>query len=163
VIALSTSSDRRRAHRTVAACLANHPERQAWHLAAAATGPDEQAAALLEQVAHRLARRGDATGTGTALLRAADLSTDGPARSRRLVSAAQAGVTMSREQPGGTAQSLAAARGPDARPGESLQAAITTAYLLLNADGNIKTAYQLLTGTIAAKPEIFEADDDIVI
>jgi DNA-binding CsgD family transcriptional regulator len=162
VIALSTSGDRRRAHRTLAAHLADQPERQAWHLAAAATGPDEQAAVLLEQVAHRLTRRGDATGTVTALLRAADLSPDGTARSRRLVAAAHAGVTMSRE-PGSATQLLAAARGLDAQPGESLQAAITTAYLLLNADGDIETAYQLLTSAIAAKPGPPEVGDDTVV
>src|SRR6185437_6132501 len=153
VIELSTGSDRHRAHRTLAAHLANHPERQAWHLAAAATAPDEQVAALLDQVAHRLARRGDATGTVTALLRAADLSSDRAARSRRLVAAAHAGLTMSRE-PGSAAQLLAAARGPDARPDESLQAAITTAYLLLNADGDIETAFQLVTSAIGPSQDL---------
>jgi DNA-binding CsgD family transcriptional regulator len=162
VIELSTSGDRHRAHRTLAACLADHPERQAWHLAAAATGPDEHSAVLLEQAAHRMARRGDATGTVTALLRAADLSPDGPARARRLVAAAHAGVTMSRELDSAT-QLLAAARGPDAQPGESLQAAITTAYLLLNADGDIETAYQLLTSALAAKQGPLEVDDVSVI
>ena len=78
IVELSASADRRRAHRALAGHLADQPELRAWHLAAAAAGPDEEAAALLEQVAYQLMRRGDATGAVTALLRAADLSPDGP-------------------------------------------------------------------------------------
>ena len=111
IVELSTSGDRRQAHRLLAAQLASQPERQAWHLAAAATGPDENAAVLLERVAQRLARRGDATATVTALLRAADLSPDGPARVRRLVAAAHAGAIMARD-PG----SAIAGRCPQPRP-----------------------------------------------
>ena len=97
VVELSTSSERRRAHRALAAQLADQPDRRAWHLAAAAAGPDEEAAGRLEQVAHRFMRRGDATGAVTALLRAADLSSAGPGRSRRLAEAAHVGATMTGE------------------------------------------------------------------
>ena len=161
-IELSTSSDRRRAHRMLAARLAEQPERQAWHLAAAATGPDENAADLLERVAQRLARRGDATATVTALLRAAELSPDGPARVRRLVAAAHAGAIMVRD-PASAPQLLAAARSPDLQRGESLQAAMTTAYVLLNADGDIETAYRLLTNAIGTEAGLHDASDDIVV
>lgn len=81
----------------LAAKLTNQPDRQAWHLAAAATGIDEEAAGLLEQLAHRLMRRGDATGAVTALLRAASLSPDGPTRGRRLAAAASVGATLTLE------------------------------------------------------------------
>jgi DNA-binding CsgD family transcriptional regulator len=162
IVELSTSGDRRQAHRLLAAQLASQPERQAWHLAAAATGPDENAAVLLERVAQRLARRGDATATVTALLRAADLSPDGPARVRRLVAAAHAGAIMARD-PGSAARLLAAARSPDLQRGESLQAAVTTAYILLNADGDIKTAYRLVTSAIGAQARLYDASDDIVV
>ena len=162
VIELSTSSDRRRAHRTLAAHLADQPERQAWHLAAGTIGPDEKAAALLEQVAHRLVRRGDATGTVAALLRAAELSPDGPGRNRRLAAAARAGATMTREF-SSVSELLAAARDPDPQPGESLRAAVTTAYMLLNADGDIKTAYQLLISAIGTEAGPDDVSEDIVI
>jgi hypothetical protein len=162
VIELSTSRDRRRAHQALAAQLADQPERQAWHLAAAATGPDEHAADLLEQVASRLMRRGDATGAVTALLRAADLSPDDPSRNRRLAAAAYAGATMTREF-SSVSRSLAAARGPDPQPGESLRAAVTTAYMLLNTDGDIKTAYQLLISAIGTEAGADDASEDIVI
>jgi DNA-binding CsgD family transcriptional regulator len=162
VIELSTSRDRRRAHRALAARLTGQPERQAWHLAAAATGPDEKTAAQLEQVAHQLMRRGDATGTVAALLRAADLSPDGPSRSRRLAAAAHAGATMTREF-SSVSQSLAEASGPDPQPGESLPAAVTTAYMLLNADGDIETAYQLLASAIGTEAGPDDVGEDIVI
>jgi len=161
VIELSTSSDRRRAHRTLAAQLADQPERQAWQLAAGTTGPDEKAAVLLEQVAHRLMRRGDGTGTVTALLRAAELSSDGPSRNRRLAAAARTGATMTREF--SSVSQLLAALGPDPQPGESLQAAVTTAYMLLNADGDIKTAYQLLISAIGTAAGPDDASEDTVI
>ena len=44
IVELSTSGDRRRAHRALAAQLADQPERRAWHLGEAAVEPDEQVA-----------------------------------------------------------------------------------------------------------------------
>ena len=44
------------------------------HLAEASTGPDEQVAALLQDVAHANLFRGDSVGAIAELLRAADLS-----------------------------------------------------------------------------------------
>jgi DNA-binding CsgD family transcriptional regulator len=147
IIELSTSGDRRRAHRLLAAQLTSQPERQAWHLAAAATGPDERAAGLLEDVARRLTRRGDATGAVTALLRAADLSPDGPSRSWRLAAAVQAGATMTGEFRH-LSKVLADARSVNPQLEGSLPAAMAAASLLLNADGDIDTAYRLLVGAI---------------
>jgi DNA-binding CsgD family transcriptional regulator len=162
IVELSTSGERRRAHRLLAAELTGEPERRAWHLAAAATGPDEETASLLEQVAHRLERRGDATGAVTALLRAADLSSDGPSRSLRLASAAHAGATMT----GGfrnPAQVLAAARSADPEQAGSLPAAIAAVRLLLNADGDIDTAYRLLVRAIETDAAAHDAGDVIMI
>ena len=161
IVELSTSGDRRQAHRALADQLAGQPELQAWHLAAAAAGPDEEAAGLLEQVADQLMRRGDATGAVTALLRAADLSTDGPSRSRRLTAAAYAGATVTLEA-GGVSRLLAAARRADPEPGGSLPAAMTAAHLLLNTDGDIDTVYRLLTDAIDAVAEPRQADDNII-
>jgi hypothetical protein len=59
VVELSTNDQRRSAHRALAAAWENVPERLAWHLAQAADPPDEKAAALLEQVAATISRRGD--------------------------------------------------------------------------------------------------------
>ena len=162
VVELSASADRRRAHRALAGHLADQPELRAWHLAAAAAGPDEEAAALLEQVAYQLVRRGDATGAVTALLRAADLSPDGTSRSRRLTAAAYVGATVTLEV-GGVSRLLAAARRADPQLGGSLPAAMTAAHLLLNADGEIDTVHRLLAGAIDAEAGPHQADDGIII
>jgi len=162
IVELSASGDRRRAHRALADHLADQPELRAWHLAAAAAGPDEEAAGLLEQVADQLMRRGDATGAVTALLRAADLSPDGPDRSRRLTEAAYAGATMTLEV-SRVPRLLAAARRADPEPGGSLPAAMTAAHLLLNTDGEIDTAHRLLADAIDAAAEPRQAAEHMIV
>ena len=75
-------ASRRRAHRS----LAEHTDEdaRAWHLAAAAVGPDEEAAAALEGAGHRAAARGAHAAASEALERSAMLSAGGEARSRRI-------------------------------------------------------------------------------
>ena len=97
IVELSTSGDRRRAHRALAAQLADQPERRAWHLGEAAVEPDEQVAGLLEETAQRILRRADAVGAVSALLRAAELSPARADRSRRLAQAASVGASVSLE------------------------------------------------------------------
>jgi DNA-binding CsgD family transcriptional regulator len=83
--------ERLAAHRALAA--AADPERdadhRAWHLAAAATGPDEAVAGALERTADRARERSGHTAAAAAFDRAARLSTDPPARLRRLLLAAE--------------------------------------------------------------------------
>jgi DNA-binding CsgD family transcriptional regulator len=84
------AADRRDVHAALAAVLREDDDRRAWHLAAAAIGPDEGVAAALEQVGGRaVARRAYAAGSG-ALERAARLSPEPEAASRRLLLAGQA-------------------------------------------------------------------------
>src|SRR5215470_1202462 len=81
------AADRRAAHAALAAVLREDDDRRAWHLAAAAIGPDEDAAAALERAGARaVARRAYAAGSG-ALERAARLSPEPGAASRRLLMA----------------------------------------------------------------------------
>jgi DNA-binding CsgD family transcriptional regulator len=76
------------AHREVAAALDGQPDRQAWHLAAAALNPDEHVASMLAATASQVQRRCGASAAARALERAAELSSDQDVRAQRLVSAA---------------------------------------------------------------------------
>ncbi|WP_433213351.1 AAA family ATPase [Dactylosporangium sp. CS-047395] len=85
----ATFDRRLAAHRSLAAAV-DDPDRRAWHLAAAATGPDEEAAVALEQAAERARGRTGYAATAAALQRAADLTAASPKRLARLVAAAEA-------------------------------------------------------------------------
>jgi DNA-binding CsgD family transcriptional regulator len=89
VYATAASADRAAAHRTLAAALTDEvdADRRAWHLAAAAEGPDETIAALLEQTAERAIARGGRAAAARGLERAAHLSPGRADRARRLVAA----------------------------------------------------------------------------
>ena len=90
VYAGARAAERRAAHAALAAVLHEDDDRRAWHLAAATIRPDDQVAAALERVGGRaVARRAYAAGAG-ALERAARLSPDPEAASRRLIAAGQA-------------------------------------------------------------------------
>ncbi len=85
-------ADQRAAHRALAGALTGEADRdrRAWHLAAAAIEPDEELAALLEETADRATARGGHAAAARALERAARLSREGDAVSRRLSRAARA-------------------------------------------------------------------------
>jgi hypothetical protein len=81
-------------HRALAAALGSpeHADRRAWHLAAAATGADEEAAAALERTAARARDRSGHEAAAAAYERAARLSVEPTARARREALAAQAAL-----------------------------------------------------------------------
>ena len=110
----ATGAQRRTAHRALADALAGFgdSDREAWHRAAAADGPDPEVMSALERVASRAERRGGYAAAMTAYERAAALSVEAPQRaaltfaaarsawacgqasaSRELLSAARAGAT----------------------------------------------------------------------
>lgn len=156
---MSTAVERRRAHRTLARALADRPDRQAWHLAEATVAPDEQVAVLLERTAQASLRRGDAPGAVRALTRAAELSPRRPDRGRRLVEAACIGAEAT-GQLTSEAELLADARQAGPQSTRSLQAAITVAHLLLNAECDIDSAHRLLVGAILAYRDHYDAGDE---
>jgi DNA-binding CsgD family transcriptional regulator len=85
-------SERRSAHRALAEVMTGQDvaDRRAWHLAAAALAPDEEAAAALEQAADVARGRAGVIAESRALERSAGLTEDGETRARRLLRAATA-------------------------------------------------------------------------
>jgi DNA-binding CsgD family transcriptional regulator len=79
-------------HAALAAANADDVDRRAWHLALAATGADERVAADLERAADRAQARGGHGAAAATYERAAALSPEPAAATRRLVLAAEAGV-----------------------------------------------------------------------
>jgi len=92
---------RRRAHAALAQVLGEQPERRAWHLAAAAPGPDETIAAELERAAVSAARRGAGTTSVAAWAQAAILTPQEGRRGQRLLRAAELSLELGRAEQAG--------------------------------------------------------------
>lgn len=159
VVEHSTSDERIAAHRLLAEGLLDQPERRAWHLAEAAVEPDEDIASQLEDVAHRILKRGDSTAAIRSLTRAAQLSPTSEGQARRLAEAAYLGADVTGELTTAS-RLLADVMKLSASVNVSLHAAAAAAYTLLNADGDVDAAFQLLLGAIEAGNHGWEASDD---
>jgi DNA-binding CsgD family transcriptional regulator len=157
VVERSTHAERRSAHQRLAELFADQPERRGHHLAEAADAPDEEIAAAIEEAARRTLERGDVVGAISKLLRAADLSPNRADRSRRLADTAFTGARLAGDLERASAL-LRDAHQRDPTLGETLHAAVATAYLLLNSDGNADTAAHLLLGAVDAA--LAEPDPD---
>ncbi|MEV6507551.1 AAA family ATPase [Streptomyces sp. NPDC051642] len=151
IVHLACPGERRRAHLALAAALTDVPERRAWHLAEAVTGPDETLARALDDAALSAWRRGEpgisdrrrgtASDAVAALVRAGELSPRPGDRSRRLVEAAYFATFTGRL--GDVPRLLAdGGRAADRPTGLAFAA---TAQLLTHDEGDIDAAHRLLT------------------
>ncbi len=87
----AAEEERARVHRALADATDQDldPDRRSWHLAQAATGPDDEIAAELEQSAGRAQTRGGYAAAAAFLERSTALTPDPTARARRGLAAAQ--------------------------------------------------------------------------
>jgi DNA-binding CsgD family transcriptional regulator len=160
VVQGAAEAERRGVHRLLAEAHAGHAGRHAWHLAEAATDPDEQVAALLHASAHVNLQRGDAVHAISELLRAAELSPAAAGRSTRMAEAAYLGTVVTGDLHNAphlieTARRLA--------PGPSLSVALATANHLINNGGDIEAAHHQLATAVRAAPDPADATDKTLI
>jgi hypothetical protein len=161
-VEVSTAGERRRAHRALAAVLADQPERRALHLGEACVEPDQEVAGLLEEAARRILQRGDYSGAVAMLTRAADLSPAAAERSRRLAAAAYIGAEAIGEMRS-TAHLLEGIRQAGPEASDPLHYAPAAMFVILNGDGHLDTAHRLLVGAIEGGAHGYDAGDQALI
>ena len=108
-------AERRRVHAALAALIDGdrEPDRQVWHRAAAAAGPDEEIALELERSRVRRRERGRYAEEAAQLTRAAELTPDPTHQAHRLLAAAQAHLVAGATH---AAEALLAGRAAARRP-----------------------------------------------
>jgi DNA-binding CsgD family transcriptional regulator len=148
----ATFTARTAAHRALARALEgdDHAARRAWHLAATATGPDEDIARDLGRSAETAQQRGGHAVAAGAFERAAELSVAGPDRARFLVAAARAAFQAGQADRAATLAELA-------HPVVSDAVAASEVAVLRGriefARGSAVTAHGLLMGAAGAIAE----------
>ncbi|WP_426516705.1 helix-turn-helix transcriptional regulator [Diaminobutyricibacter sp. McL0618] len=159
VVELSTDAERRWAHGRLAERHADDSRRRAWHLAEAATGPDESIAQLLEDAAFTTKDRGDPVGAIGLLIRAAELSPGTADNVRRAMVATYLGADITGDL---TDPQLVAA---GTIPGESrsVAAAVAAAAYMVNGGGDVDTIHRLLLGALRSVAAPVDAWDRLLI
>ncbi|MDI5978262.1 helix-turn-helix transcriptional regulator [Amycolatopsis magusensis] len=129
------------------------PDLRAWHLAAAATGPDEGVAAELERAAGRAITRGGHAAAATMYERAARLSQQPEESARRLLLACEAATRAGRLD---WANSLAETLPPDLAPDLRVRLIQVRASADF-AKGDLHHAHRLLVDGAALADDPVEA------
>jgi DNA-binding CsgD family transcriptional regulator/tetratricopeptide (TPR) repeat protein len=143
--------ERRDAHRDLAALYENLLVRRASHLAAAATGPDQDVADLLDQAAQLSLRRGGLPAAISWLRQAAELSTDPHRRSELLAEAVFVATRAGRID---EAKDLLGDVEADAT--ESALAALADCYRAVHADGETISTHRRLLDALTKADELDE-------
>jgi len=151
VIHQAGAAERRAAHAHLAGLYGDVLPRRATHLSAAATGPDQSVADLLEQAARLSIRRGCASVAVDWLRRAAELSTSPP---RGAALRAEAAFVASQASRFDDAQQLA-----ENTADESASSVLTAAYLALYRDGEVTDTHGRIMSVLAGADGL---DDDLV-
>jgi DNA-binding CsgD family transcriptional regulator len=137
-------SFRQHAHRALAAACerAGHADRRAWHLAAAALGPDADVADALAETADRAAGRSGYAAAATALERSAALTADAGLRGQRLVDAAESAWLAG--QVARSAADLDRAAGLQVKEPELAAQIARVRGVLAWRTGNVRQAFRIL-------------------
>ncbi|MGP4045929.1 helix-turn-helix transcriptional regulator [Streptomyces sp. 2A115] len=144
VVRSATPNQRRAAHHALARTHQEDLDRRAAHLAAATVDPDEEVAGVLEAAAESATRRGSALTAVTWLTRAAELSDNHADRSRRLDDAAFVAGHAARF--GQARRLVQAGLAPGA--GQSPAAVLTSGYLALYQEGEVRSTHRRITAAI---------------
>ncbi|MBL1079433.1 AAA family ATPase [Nocardia sp. 2] len=156
VLETADPAERRAVHATLAQVLAEtDPDRSAWHLAEAATHPDESIAAALDAVAERAWARGGLITAARTLRRAAALSPDAASAALRLSRSARAAWDSGDVE---TARELLTAAGDRADPEEVSIAGGGLAGMFELGQGNPERARELLSRDAARVEPRFRAE-----
>jgi DNA-binding CsgD family transcriptional regulator len=139
VIHQATPQERRDAHRDLAELYHDVLVRRATHLAAAATGPDQDAADLLGEAAQLSLRRGGLSAAIEWLRRAAELSTD---PDRRTALLAEAVFVATRAGRIGEAKDLLG--DTEANATESALSVLADCYRAMHAEGETVSTHRRL-------------------
>ncbi len=151
VVHQASPQERRDAHRDLAALYQNLLVRRGSHLAAAATGPDQDVADLLDQAAQLSLRRGGLPSAIAWLRQAAELCTDPNRRTELLAEAVFVATRAGRID---EARDLLGDVEADAT--ESALAALADCYRAVHADGETISTHRRLLDALTKADELDE-------
>ena len=158
VVERSTHDERRATHQRLAELFADQPERRGHHLAEAAVraGRGDRRRGRGRRPSHPATRRRRRRHLEAAESSRSQPEPNGPEPAPRRHRVHRR--PLRRASSTGASELLRDAHRRDPTLGETLHAAVATAYLLLNSDGNTDTAHHLLT--VAIESALGEPDQD---